>query len=151
MHRDSCLPGGSRHNHSSDHGHTVHQHKPNNKAWAEWRRCLHLNCNRDASHTLKVPLGAWTVHSKDYTRQWVLLYSPQEDAIYHHTAFDYSVHRRLRHNYDKDTVEFCDKLPQDAVPIEYRETTHTWIRPSIVTTQDLIVDDEPQASLQAHI
>ena len=91
------------------------------------------------------------VQAQDYTRQWVLLYSPQEDAIYHHTAFDYSVHRRLRHDYDKDTVEFCNELPKDAVPIEYRETTHTWTQPSVVTPQDIPIGNKSQDNLQAHI
>ena len=132
--------------HSYDLGHKVHQTRPNDKAWAEWKKCMHLFTHRGSQHTLKEPLGAWTVPPHEYTRQWVLLYSATEDAIFQHTAVDYSVHRRLNYDYDKDTEEFQQDLPQDAVPIELKETPHTWIKPRHIAPQDLTPDpDHPES------
>ena len=125
--------------HSTGLGHTVNQTKPNDKAWAEWRQYLNLLCHRE-KNTLKEPLGAWTAPPQDYTRQWVLLYSTQEDKVYHHTAFDYYVHQKLHHDYDKDTEEFWDDLPPGAVPIEFHETPTTWIQPRILAQQDLCLE-----------
>ena len=72
--------------------HSVHQTKPNDKAWAEWRKCLNLLCHSNHSHLLKEQLGAWIVRPPNYARNWPFLYPPQEDAIYRSTALDYSVH-----------------------------------------------------------
>ena len=79
---------------SYDSGDSVHQTKPNCKAWAELRKCLRLLCHRN-SPQLKEPLGAWTVQPHEYARDWALLYSATEDAIYSSNDLDYSVHRRL--------------------------------------------------------
>ena len=122
-------------------GDSVHQAKPNDKAWAEWRKCLNLFCHRNQSHTLKEPLGAWTVPPHEYARDWALLYSTAEDAIYSSNDIDYSVHRQLRYDYDKDTDEYSDNLPSDAVPIEIKETPHTWIKPRHVAPQDIMQKD----------
>ena len=97
-------------------GPSVNQHRPNDKAWAEWKRCLHLVCHRNAHHSLKEVLGPWTAPPQEYARHWAFLYSTVEDAIYHGTAFGYSVHRKLRHDYDKTTDEYTEDLPHDAVP-----------------------------------
>ena len=94
---------------------------------------------------------AWTVKSSEYARQWDLFYSLNEDAIYHHTAFDYSIHRKLRYDYDKETEEFCDMLPIDAIPIDRHETAHTWIWPSCLPTQDLLPDNDEPITVHAII
>ena len=117
---------------------SVNQAKPNEKAWAEWRKCLNSLCHRTHSHTLKEPLGAWTVPPREYARDWALLYSAMEDAMYSSNDIDYSVHRRLRHNYDKDSEEYTKELPLNAVPIKVKETPHTWIRPSLIVPQDIL-------------
>ena len=71
----------------------VNQPKPNDKAWTEWRKCLNLFCNNSYHHTLKTPLGAWTVPPHDYAKEWEFLYSSAEDAIYHSDAMGYRLHR----------------------------------------------------------
>ena len=133
--------------HSYDLGHKVHQTRPNDKAWAEWKKCMHLITHQGSQHTLKEPLGAWTVPPQEYTRHWALLYSATKDAIFQHTAVDYAVHRRLNYNYDKDTEEFQQDLPQDAVPIELKETPHTWIKPRHIMPQDLTPEPDNPESL----
>ena len=70
----------------------VHQPKPNDKAWTKWRKCLNLLCNNSYHHTLKTPLGAWTVRPHDCAKDWESLYSPEEDVIYHSDAMGYSIH-----------------------------------------------------------
>ena len=137
--------------HSFDPGHSVHQNKPNAKAWMEWKKCLHLFCHKDLLHTLKEPLKECIVPPKRYARQWNLLYSEHEDAIYHHTALEYSVHRKLRHDYDQDMEEFVDKLPNDAVPIARRETTHAWIQPRTLITQDLPLEQQHRFRKQSRL
>ena len=100
---DITLPNGKRINaaafegdrealHSTRSNHSVNQPRPNDKAWHKWRRCLYLLCLQDSNHTLKDPLGAWIVPPRAYARQWPLLYSWHNDAIYHCTAFDYTIH-----------------------------------------------------------
>ena len=91
----AAYEGNRRALHSEATGQNVNQTRPNEKAWAEWRKCLHLLSNRTSQHTLTNPLGPWVVPPNDYARQWKLLYSRQEDAIYHYTALDYTVHRKL--------------------------------------------------------
>ena len=122
-------------------GDSIHQAKPNEKAWTEWQKCLQLLCHRNRSHTLKEPLGAWIVPPHEYARDWALLYSATEDAVYSSNDIDYSVHRRIRRDFDKDTDEYTTNLPTDAVPIEVRETQHTWISPGHITPQDMIPPD----------
>ena len=144
---DITLPNGKQLDHaaynghkqgmsSSDSGHSVNQAKPNDKAWADWKRFLHHLCHRDAAHTLKAPLGPWTVQAPNYNRDWDLFYSPKEDTIYRRTPFSYSIHHKLHHDYDKDSEEFSETLPLDAVPIERKETPHTWRLPWTISTQD---------------
>ena len=117
----------------------------------EWRRLLHNFCSRDAQHTLKEPLTAWIVKPDVYARKWEFLYSAQEDVIYRYTALDYSVHRKLRHDYDKHTEEFCDVLPDDALPIARRETPHTWIRPQFLPSQDTPSDTETPTTVETTV
>ena len=112
--------------HSYNPGHRVHHARPKDKAWAKWKKCLHLFTHHGSQHTLREPLGAWIVPPQEYTRNWILLYSATKDAIYQHTAVDYAVHQSLHHNYDKDTDEFHQDLPPDAVSIELKETPHSW-------------------------
>ena len=69
-------------------------------------------------HKLKEALGSWVVLPQDYARHWMHLYSTTTDSIYHSTAFGYSIHKRICHDYDKDTDKYCNDLPSDAVPIE---------------------------------
>ena len=49
------------------------------------------------------------------------------------------LHRRIRLDFNKDTDKYTTNLPDDAVPIEVKETPHTWIRPSQITLQDMIL------------
>ena len=137
--------------HSNPLSHSINQSRPNDKAWHEWRRCLNTLCQRDSKHVLKDPLRAWTVQGGNYARQWLLLYSQQEDAIYHHTAVGYSVYRKLWHDYDKDTEEYCEELPMDAAPIDIRETPHTWIRPRRSVAQDLPHNVDELTTIQTTI
>ena len=126
--------------HSTSYGLEVKQIKPNDKAWAEWRRCLNLLCLRTTAHTahtLLQPLGAWIVYPNAYTHQWDLYYSATTDAIYRSTALGYSVHKRIRYDYDKDSHQVIDDLPPDAIPIDRKETAYTWIRPIAMTSQDI--------------
>ena len=128
--------------HSSTTSHEVKQAKPNDKAWAEWRQCRKLLCLSKTNHTLCQPSGAWTVDPSEYARQWDLYYSTTTDVIYHSTAMGYSVHEHIRHDYNKDTQKFIDNLPTDAIPIEWKETPHTWIRPRVVSPQDICPPSE---------
>ena len=127
---------------SYDTGDSVNQSIPNDKAWAEWRQCLNLLCQSTHTHTLKEPLGAWIVQPHEYSRDWALLYSAAEDAIYSSNDIDYSVHRCLRHDYGKDTDEYVDTLPKDAVPIDAKETPHTWIQPRSIVPQDCVSETD---------
>ena len=61
--------------------------------------------------------------------------------MYSSNDIDYSVHRRLRYDYDKDSEEYTEVLPIDAVPIEIKETPHTWIRPSQIVPQDILPNE----------
>ena len=137
--------------HSADPGHSVNQAKPNDKAWAEWKRFLHQLCHRDAAHTLKEPLGPWIVQAHEYNREWDLLYSPTEDAIYKRTPLSFSIHHKLHHDFDKTTKEFSDTLPHDAVPIERKETPHTWVLPWSISTQDTTLEDESPSTVTERI
>ena len=132
---------------SYDTGHKVNQAKPNAKAWAEWKQCLHLLCHRDSAHTLKEPLGPWMVNLQDYNRDWDLLYSITEDAIYRRTPFAFSIHQKIRYDYDRASEEFCKMLPKDAVPIDRKETPHTWILPRRIATQDVPPDAEAPSTI----
>ena len=44
----------------------------------------------------------------------------------------------MRHDYNKDSEEYTNELPLDAVPIEVKETPLTWIRPSLIVPQDIL-------------
>ena len=56
---------------SYETGDRVHQAKPNEKAWVEWRKCLNTLCHHSNSHTLIEPLGAWIVPPHQYARDWI--------------------------------------------------------------------------------
>ena len=99
-------------------------------------------------HTLKTPLGEWIVRPHKYIRAWPFLYSPTHDAIYQNNALDYSVHKRLRHDFDKEPAEYTAHLPQDAVPIDPKETPYTWIFPRQITAQDLNPTHEDPTTME---
>ena len=138
---DMAAYNGDHHRmHSQEQGHKVNQTRPNHKAWAEWKRCLHLFSHQDFHHTLREPLGAWIVRPNNYTPQWHLLYSPTTNSIYCHTAMEYSIHRCLQHDFDCDSELFSSKLPPDAIPIDIKETQHTWILPRRIPQQEILQD-----------
>ena len=103
---------------SDSPGHSVNQVKPNNKAWQDWKKFLHLLVHRDCNHTLKTPLGAWTVQPLDYSRRWKFLYSSTRDQLFTRTAVGFLAHARLQYDFDRDPIDFMSELPHDAVPIE---------------------------------
>ena len=139
---DHAAYAGDRENlHSIELGHSVNQARPNEKAWADWKRCLHLVASRDEHHSLKEPLGAWIVAPTEYAREWPHYYSNITDRLYRHTALGYSVHHRIRHDFDKDTDVYIDTLPHDAIPVEARDKPHTWVLPRMISTQDIIQDE----------
>ena len=45
------------------------------------------------------------------------------------------VHRRLHYDFDKDPSDFCEEVPDDAIPTEARLTRHTWIIPRQTSLQ----------------
>ena len=58
--------------HSLDARHCVNQTRPDDKAWADWKQCMHLFCHQDMQHMLHKPLGARTIPSSKYSRQLAL-------------------------------------------------------------------------------
>ena len=69
-----------------------------------------------------------------------------EDSIYRHMAVGYSVHQRIRLDFDKTSENFHETIPPDSVPIDIRETQFTWILPCPLGVQDIILDPDPNAS-----
>ena len=128
-------------------GHRVNQAKPNEKAWKVWRKFLHLLCQRDAHHTLRTPLGAWTVPPNEYSHQWRFYFSTTEDRLYHNTALGITSHARLRHDFDREETNVVEHLPRDATPVQVSATQHTWILPSRLPKQDSIPILEPTHSI----
>ena len=80
---------------STNPGLSVNQPKPNNKAWQEWRKFLHLLVHRDVALHLKNPLTEWIVAPSQYTRRWKYLYSRDQDRLFVRTTVGYLVHHRL--------------------------------------------------------
>ena len=112
--------------HSTNPGLSVNQPKPNNKAWQEWRKFLHLVVHWDAELHLKTPSTEWIVAPLQYTPRWKYLYSRAQDRLFVRTTVGYMVHHRLRYDFDLDPTDFVATVPSDFLPIEARQTDHTW-------------------------
>ena len=76
---------------------------------------------------------------QEYSWQWDFYYSAKGDHLYCNTSLGITKHLRLRHNFDKEEADVIDPLPANAVPVQVRDTSHTWILPRhSVSPQDMI-------------
>ena len=60
----------------------VHQPRPGNRAWQEWRKFCRQISHR-TTHQLNQPLGSWTVPVSDIRRKWEYWHDPISDTLYH--------------------------------------------------------------------
>lgn len=106
----------------------VHQKRPDKEAWTQWRRLLLIIANRNASHTLKQPLGRWLVPSNQLRRKWKHLYDPDSGKLFHHTILGYTQHSKLRNDYDKtpDQDIIDPEIPLHAIPVDTSDLQYTW-------------------------
>ena len=109
----------------SDH-HSVNQQCPNEKAWKEWRKFLNLVTTTQASRLLTQPLGEWLVPANQLRRQWPFLYDSDSDTLFHQNFLGISAHRRLRHDFDKDSDVLDPLIPHSAVPATVQPRPSTW-------------------------
>ena len=109
------------------HRHKVHQKCPNDKAWAQWRRFLHMITTSKQSLQLKVPMGRWLLQTESLRRKWFFLYDPSTDLLFHRQPDNtYTTHTRLAHDYNKDTSDTVSTPPDTAVPVDIKARQQSW-------------------------
>ena len=111
---------------SSSKWHPVNQARPDDKSWKQWRRLLHLLCQRRHTKTLREPLGAWLVEPNALRRHWPFWHQPITDTLYHWTPDGTSSHQRLIHDFDKDVLLAMVDIPAGSIPVDITEHSHTW-------------------------
>ena len=97
----------------------IHQVYPGSRAWAQWRRACRLFCNTATDLALKEPMEEWTVDRNHLRRQWPFWHVPGTNIVYkRQVAGTYSVHRRMRHDFDNEPIDQGVDLPTRAVPVD---------------------------------
>ena len=97
--------------------HYVHQTKPGKKSWKCWRKLLNSLCKPKQRLTLIQHLGAWQLPSYQLSKHWPFFIDPTNDTVYQRTGTNFSTHKRITYDYDKDISQRVDGLPATAVPV----------------------------------
>ena len=97
--------------------HYVHQTKPGKKSWKCWRKLLNSMCKPKQRLTLIQHLGAWQLPSYQLSKHWPFFIDPTNDTVYQRTGTNFSTHKRITYDYDKDISQRVDGLPATAVPV----------------------------------
>ena len=108
--------------------HRVNQKRPNDKAWAQWRRLLHLLAFNRHNLKLRVPLGKWLVPWAELRRQWPFLLDATTARLFHYTDLGYTQHEKLTYDFDKEPNQAIinPEIPRDAVPVDVNDHGTVW-------------------------
>jgi hypothetical protein len=110
----------------------ANQPSPTSKSWQQWKRLMHILCHGRVNMKLRTPLGRWTVPSHELRRQWPFFYNPINDTLIHLEDEQYTFHRRMVHDFDKDeesAIPHDQPLPPEVYPVAVIDRPNAWTVP----------------------
>ena len=147
---DEAMYNGNRNKLCSYTNHiSVHQARPGEKAWKQWRRLLN-KLVEGRSKKLRQPLGKWLVPHHQQRRQWKHYYDPESDKVYTIGVEGYDVHDKITYDFEATSNGTISLLPETAVPTQIKDRGATW---SLLGWKHLLPEeqDAPLASFADYV
>jgi hypothetical protein len=99
---------------------SVKQEGPNETAWEQWRRLMHMIVHSQWNLKLRTPLDRWLILWDDLRRRWPFLYDATNDKLLCHTPLGYTQHEKITIDYNSTpNQDIIDPvIPETAVPVD---------------------------------